>query len=214
MSASEILTCQRRERLGTRHARRLRAEGRIPASIQAAGKDLHVDFSIDEHEFLATRRHHTHLYDLDIGGEQHSAVVRELQWDAFGEHVLHIEFKAVSKFEKTEVDVPLVFVGHPKGGLLNQLVSELTVRCLPADIPDSVEHKIDQLVIGTALHASDLALPEGVELVSPADALIAVIVEPKKEVVEPVAPVEGEAAPGVAEPKAEGPAEGEKKPES
>ena len=67
MSKSEILTCLRREQLGTRPARKLRAQGRIPASLQAAGKDLHVDFSVDEREFLSTRRRHTHLYDLEIG---------------------------------------------------------------------------------------------------------------------------------------------------
>ena len=92
MSESEILKAKTRDKVGTRHARKLRMEGRIPASIPAHGEGKHVDFHISEHDFLATRRHHTHLYEIDIEGSLETAVVRELQWDTFGEHLQRHRF--------------------------------------------------------------------------------------------------------------------------
>jgi large subunit ribosomal protein L25 len=190
MSASEILKAEKREKVGTRASRKLRAQGRIPASIQAPGDDVHIDFSIVEHDFLATRRHHTHLYDIDIAGVQETAVVNELQWDTFGDRILHVEFKRVKRGEKTESTVQLEFFGHPKGGVLNHLVNDITVSSIPSLIPDSIEIKVDHLEPGDTILASQLDMPEGVEIAIPGDTMIAVVAIPKEVVDETAA--EGE----------------------
>lgn len=199
MSQSEVLKGTKREKVGTRAARKLRANGRLPASLQAHGEDLHIDFSIDETEFLATRRHHTHLYDLDIEGTQEAAVVQELQWDTFGERLLHIEFKRVRRGEKTESTVALEWFGHPKGGVLNHLVNDITISSIPSKIPDSIEVKVGELEPGDSIHASDLELPEGVELAIPGDTLIANVVVPRADAAD-----EGEEAAEGEAPAAEG----------
>lgn len=174
MSASETLKGAKRAKLGTRNAKKLRAEGQIPANIQGEGKD-HMDFSIDLRDFLATRRHHTHLYDIDIDGNLEAAVVRELQYDAFGDNIIHIEFKRVIRGQKTDAEVPVEFVGHPKTGQLNHLMTTIHVSCLPSEIPDSIEVKISELGEGDAIHASDIKLPEGMELITDGTDLVAAI---------------------------------------
>jgi large subunit ribosomal protein L25 len=191
---SEVLKAELREKLGTRPARALRAEGRIPASMSADAKHAHVDLSIEEHNFLATRRRHTHLYEIEIGGKHEMAVVRELQWDTFGERIVHVDFKRVQRDVKTEAEVELEFTGHPKGGVLNHIHTHVTVLCLPMDIPDSIEVPVGGLDTGGAVLAKELKMPPGVELVHPAaETKIAVVVAAKPEA-EPAADAAAAAA--------------------
>lgn len=199
MSKSEILKAEKRDKVGTRPARKLRAEGRITASMEAEGQNPHLDFHIDEHTFLAARRHHTHLYEIDLAGKIETALVHELQWDTFGDKIQHVEFKRVRRDVKTEALVELEFVGHPKGGMLNHLVTQVTVLCFPDQIPDSIEVPVGKLEANGVVLAKELVMPAGVELVSPTgEYKIAVVVIAKVE--EPVAtaaaeaPAEGAAA--------------------
>jgi large subunit ribosomal protein L25 len=173
--SSETIKASVRSRLGSRAARELRAQGKLPATIQG-GQGSHLDISVDEREFMNARRHHVHLFDLEVDGRVESATIRELKWRTFGDGIEHIEFRRVRRDVKTEVTVPLDFVGHPKEGVLNHLRSELQIRCLPALIPDSIEVKVDRMEMGKALLARDIALPEGFELVTPAEMSIAVVV--------------------------------------
>jgi len=178
---SEVLKAELRAQLGSRAARALRAEGRIPVSMNADSTHGHVDLSIEEHYFLATRRRHTHLYEIEIGGKLEMAVVRELQWNTFGEQIVHIDFKRVQRDVKTESVVELEFTGHPKGGVLNHIHTHITVLCLPMDIPDSIEVPVGGLDTGSAILAKELNLPQGVELVDMApETKIAVVVAPAK----------------------------------
>ncbi len=174
MSASETIKGTKRAKVGTRSAKKLRAEGQLPANIQGEGKD-HVDFSIDLRDFLATRRHHTHLYDIDIEGELEAALVRELQYDAFGDNIIHVEFKRVIRGQKTDAEVPIEFLGHPTSGQLNHLMTTIHISCLPSQIPDSIEVKIEGLGEGDSIHASDIELPEGMDLNTEGTDLVASI---------------------------------------
>ena len=162
MAQSQILKAQKRETLGSRASRKLRANGSLPANIQ--GEESHIDISINEREFLAARRAHVHLYDLDVEGSTETAVVRELQWDTFGDHILHVEFKTVVRGVATESEVALAFVGTPKGGVVNHLVDHLTILCIPSLIPDNLEVSIEGLEPGAHVKASDIKLPEGITL--------------------------------------------------
>jgi large subunit ribosomal protein L25 len=204
MSKSEILKAEKRDQVGTRYARKLRAQGRILASLESDGATPHVHFHIDEHNFLATRRHHTHLYEIDLGGKLETAVVRELQWDTFGDGILHVEFKRVRRDVKTDAVVELEFIGHPKGGMLNHLVTHVTVRCFPDQIPDAIEVPVGKLEANGVVLAKELVMPPGCELVSPVgEYKIAVVVIQKIE--EPVAVAATEAvAEGAAAPAAPG----------
>jgi len=188
---STRLNAERRERTGTRLARALREQGRIPGNLQGGGKPS-VDLSIPEEEFLTTRRHHEHLYDLDLGGESETALVNQLAWDVFGERILHVEFRRVDRTQKTEVEVELEFVGHPKG-VLNHLITHIPVHALPTEIPDSLEVSVADLQPGTTITAGEIKLPTNVELAIEPETPVARISAHKVEA-EPVAPAPETAA--------------------
>lgn len=199
---TEALKAELRDKVGSRHARKLRAGGRIPASLASDETHPHVDFHIDAHTFLATRRRHSHVYEIQLSGENQPALVRELQWDTFGDAILHIDFKRVRLDVKTDADVELEFVGHPKGGLLNHLVTHVKIRAIPTQIPDHIEVPVSHLTPGGVIYARELVIPEGVELVTLPDVKVAVAVL-AKVIEETPAPAAADAAATVAAPAAE-----------
>ena len=190
---SMTLKTDKRPSIGTRGARALRAAGRIPVSLQATADAPHLDLSIDADQFMASRRHHQHLYELEIDGRVETALVRELHWDVYGESLLHVEFRRVDRTRMTEVEVELEFVGRPKAGVLNQLLGHVTIKTRPDNIPDSLEVHISELGEGTTLFARDARLPQGVTLATPGDTPVGRISAIKIQV-EEVAPVAETAA--------------------
>jgi large subunit ribosomal protein L25 len=175
MSSSASLSCGRRTKVGSRDARKLRRDGRIPASLQSEGDHPHVNLHLGTVEFLTSRRAHVHLYDLDIDGEVESAVVRELQWDALGDHIVHVEFKRVQRGVQTESEVELAFYGQVTEGVLVHNVTHITISSIPSLIPDSIEVKVEGMVTGTHIKAADLELPEGITLVTDPELEVAVV---------------------------------------
>ena len=168
MSDSSVLTAESREKVGTRPSRALRSEGRIPANLQADADNAHVDFSINENEFLASRRRHVHLYDIELAGGKHSAVVRELQWDTFGDKIIHVEFRRVTRGVELKSEVELQAVGQA-AGVVNLIVGQLTIKSIPSKIPDKLEISVAGLEEGSTLKASEVEMPDGVTLVTDAD---------------------------------------------
>ena len=210
MSDSSVLPAERREIVGTRASRAVRSAGRIPASLQADSESAHIDISIDEREFLASRRKHIHLYDIDVEGDVSSAIVRELQWDAFGDNIIHVEFRRVQRGVEIESVVALSTVGQA-AGLVNLLVSQITILSIPSKIPDGLEINVKGLEEGTHLTAEAIEMPEGVSLAIDLETEVVTISGIKEEVEEAVEVEEG------LEPEVEGdapatgdePAEGE-----
>lgn len=202
MAQSATLTCKKRDKVGSRDARSLRRQGRTVANLQSPDGKPHIDFHFSRDEFLATRRQHVHLYDLDIEGELETAVVRELQWDALGDEIFHVEFKRVQRGVETESEVELSFYGQVKEGVLTHNVTHVTILSIPSLIPDSIEVNVEGMLVGTHIKAGDLVLPEGVSLVLDPDLEIAVV-----GALRGVAEPEPEPAPEVeAEAEAEAPA--------
>jgi large subunit ribosomal protein L25 len=188
MSQDSNLNIEIREKVGSRDARKLRRVGRTPASLQTDGEKPHLNIHLDREEFLTSRRRNVHLYDLVSGKDTEAALIRELQWDSLGDNILHIEFKRVQRGVKTEAEVQLEFTGHPLSGILNHLVTHVTVITLPSQIPDSIEVRVNDLDVGGHIRASDLELPEGVSLAVPEDLEIAVVSAVKGD---PETPEEG-----------------------
>lgn len=208
MSNTQVLETELRTKKGTRHARKLRGAGKIPACLLSDGTSPTIDFAIDAHKFMTARRHHVHVFELQIGGKAETALVRELQWDTFADGILHIDFRRVRTDVESEAEVELEFVGHPKAGLLNHLATHVTVMCLPTIIPDSIEVPVGHLEVGGLIVAKDLVLPAGVRLAIPPETPIANAVAIKVEVAatETAATPEAGAAGTVAAPAAEAPA--------
>ena len=166
------LNAELREKVGSRAARKMRANGGIPCSLQDP-KAAVIAFGINEDEFLSARRAHEHLFDIKIGKEEHAAVVRELQWDYLTDRIIHVEFQAVVRGVEVESEVSLTFIGQPAGGVLNALVDHVTVASIPSMIPNTIEVKVGELTEGQHLDASDLVMPEGCTLVTSGDTTVA-----------------------------------------
>jgi large subunit ribosomal protein L25 len=183
-----------KRKTGTRAAKKLRLHGQIPASIQGGGKP-NADVAIDERGFMAMRRKHEHVFEVSVeGADEETALIKEVRWDTTSERILHVEFRRIVKGQKTEVEVELVFEGHPKGGVTNHLVTHVTIRSLPQDIPDGIMVQMGGLEVGQVLHARDLVLPHGVELLADPNLPIANVAIPRA-IEEPTAAPAEAAAP-------------------
>lgn len=204
--ATASLNATPRTETGKGVARKLRAAGQFPAVIYGHGRQPQA-LTINQREFdrLAERiRLTSTVIELAFDGKTSRTLIRELQRDPIKRTVIHVDFQELVAGETVTVSVPLHFVGTAEGvktggGVFEEIVHTIEVECDPSNIPDHIDVDITSLTIGHSLHASDLKLPEGVELAADPEMTIAVVSAPKAEVEEAV-PVEG-AAEAAAEPE-------------
>lgn len=172
MQAPE-LTAEIRERTGKEGTAKTRQAGRIPAVIYGAGADSRA-VSVIEEEFLKVLRasgDRIALVTLKIGGTTEPAVLKAIQRHPVNERIAHIDFLRVDLARKIALDIPVHLEGNSPGvklgGVLQQVSRDVRVRCLPGAIPSGAVADISKLEIGDALHARDLRMPDGVELLTP-----------------------------------------------
>lgn len=211
------LSALERTATGKRGAKRARREGFVPAVLYGRGRTPRV-LSVGRKDLLSAL--HTAgrnaLIDLRIAqdgdAQAETVMIEEIQRDHIRREILHIDLHLISLTEAIEVSVPVVLTGTPEGvtsggGVLEQHRREVEVRCLPTQIPDSFTVDVTGLRVGASMHVSDLVVPEGIEILTPPEEVIAAVVAPVAEEEVAAAP-EAEAA---AEPEVVGraPAEGE-----
>jgi len=119
-------------------------------------------------------------------GAEQTALIHEYQVDPVSSRLLHADFKRIAMDVEVEVAVPVEVVGEARGvkiekGILDQLIRELQVRCLPAVIPDNFEADVTELEIGDSLHVRDLEVPEGVEVLTDGDEMLLSVTPPTAE---------------------------------
>jgi large subunit ribosomal protein L25 len=188
---------QKNKGTGSRVARRLRAQGRIPAIIYGH-KQAVVPISLSRDSVWEMIKKSTHLAELVLGDTTEIALVREVQWDHLGKEILHLDFGRVSADETIEtevrIDVRGIAPGIAEGGVLEQLVHSVRVTCRANAIPDAIKIDVNNLHLNEAVHVKDLTgLPEGVKIVDADDDLLLVHVASRAAAAEP-APSEAEAA--------------------
>jgi large subunit ribosomal protein L25 len=221
MSTKATLKAQKREDMGKGASRTLRRSGRVPAVLY--GRELEsIHLSVDAHEaehlFRSISVDNT-IVDLTVDGEKkpYQTLVREIQTHPWRDSLVHIDFLRIQEGVEVDLEVPVELVGVPKGvrlsaGVLEQIVHELEVRCVPSKIPESFTLDVTELDINDSLHVSDIELPEGVEILMSPDQTICAVAIPRvveeAELAEPVVVAEGEEpAEGEAKEPAEGAAE-------
>ena len=177
MATQVKLSAQRREGLGRSAVKKLKAAGSVPAIIYGS-KDKPEPLQVSRREFAALLSHaagENILVELEIAGEANRlAMVQEVQHAPIGGDVLHVDFHAVSMDEMIEADVPLEPTGTANGvknfgGLLEQSLRNLSIECLPRDLPDVIHVDVSALNIGDAIHVRDIPLPAGVTTRIPED---------------------------------------------
>ena len=157
-----------RSTLGTSNSRRLRRDGLIPANLYGKKQD-NLNLVVSREAFDAVIRQHGRLLDLKLpGGTTEKAMIKEVQWDTFGDMVLHIDLGRVSLTDKIHVKVELKFTGDAKGlsqgGHLDIHMHEATIECMAGNIPDAIRIDVSSLELDQQLRVKDLKLPEGVKV--------------------------------------------------
>jgi large subunit ribosomal protein L25 len=186
MAVTATLGAQKRVDTGKGNNRKLRARGRVPAVLYGHGEETR-SVSIDAHE-LERLFSHIHiestLIDVTVDDDRKpmKALVREVQRHPVRDVVVHVDFYLIHAGESLTVDVPIRIQGSAPGvrigGLLQQTLDTLEIRCLPDQIPEQVDVDISTLEIGDSIHVSDLVLPEGVEVLVDADRTVCSVVPP------------------------------------
>src|SRR4029079_14529201 len=135
------------------------------------------------------------VIELALDGGVARTLIREIQRHPYKKQILHIDFQELVAGEKVSVNVPIILTGTPEGvrvsgGILSQVMSELSIRVDPVNIPRRIEADVTNVAIGHSLHVSDLKIPDGVEVLEDSDATVAVVSAPKVEA-EPTPAAEG-----------------------
>lgn len=203
MSTQTQLEAQVRDGSGKGFARRVRAEGKVPAVVYGRHLEKPITISVDPDAVraaIATPKKLNTLIGLKIGGKQHSVLLKDYQQEPLTRELLHCDFIDVQENEQVKVKLPVVLVGRSEGqaagGILSQQRRELEVWALPGAIPEKLEVDVTALKIAQALHINDVKLPAGVTVKTHVNFTIAVVSIPEAEVV--ATPVAAAAAPGAA----------------
>ena len=165
----------------------IKRKGMIPAIVYGKKKKS-VSVMVNEKDFTSTI--HTHyginvVINLNIEGEKkgRNVIVKEIQQDPIKDNFLHIDFHEISLKEKVEVEVPLEVVGvapgvKEEGGVLEHIVRDIKIKCLPTNIPDKIDADISQLKIGDVLTIGDLNIPKDVEVLNEKEKIVVNVIPP------------------------------------
>ncbi len=192
------LSADERTEFGSRPTRRLRHSGRVPGVVYRPGQ-ASAHFSVPGRELrrLLSDGGRTSVIDLTVGGgDVRPVIFKEWQLHPVRTEIMHVDFQEVDLAVAIEVPVGISLVGTAagvrEGGILDQPLREVTVRALPDQLPDSIEHDVSDLEIGATLTVGHLLAPEGVEITGDPDAVIASIVVPRAVIEEEPEELEGE----------------------
>lgn len=198
---SVVLQAERREAAGSGEARRVRAEGKVPVVVYGEGHNETVQ--VNAHDFaLMLQRHGEHqILDLVIEGEPVLKVlVQDVQHEVRHGHILHADLVVVSMDKPISLSLPIKVEGEAAGtkigGILELVIAELDVECLPGDVVEEIPVHVDALQIGDNLTAGEIAMPKGLTLLGDPEEVILTIAHPTVEK-EPAAE-EGAGAEGAA----------------
>lgn len=201
MSESMTIKATTRKERGSLAARRIRAEGKVPAVLYGHREEV-LALTVDEHDIGHVLKTHAHaLLDLHIDGQPESAIIKDCQYDVFGRFILHVDFARVSKDERIRMDVQVlikgVAPGIAEGGVIDQHVHKLEIECPANNITEQIVVNVNHLHLNQQVLVKDLALQEGTKVFADPDLMVVQVVPPKVQSDEPTAAGE----PGAAEPE-------------
>jgi large subunit ribosomal protein L25 len=205
-----VLQAEVGRRAGSSDARRLRAEGKIPAVVYGHGMDP-ISVSVDRRELrqaLSGAAGMNTILDLTVEGKVYPSLIKDVQRHPVKRSVQHIDFIQVNLNEEIVVSIPIHLDGEAKdvsanGGLVDLAMQELQVRTTPRNIPDGVTIDVSEMTMDTVIRVEDIALPSGVVAEADADAPVVTVLTMRT----PVLDAEEEAAEAAAAEAAEGDAE-------
>jgi large subunit ribosomal protein L25 len=210
MKKTLLLKAEVREQTGTKTVRKVRKQGRIPA-IMYGHKEESVAISLDAHNLIVGLHHGHRLIDVQIGTKKEKTIVKELQYDHLGKNIIHADLMRVDVGEMVKVTVPIELkgtaAGTHEGGIIEEHTDHLEIECKATDIPETIVVSIKDVHVGSTLHAGEVELPDGMNLVSSPETLLVtchlVAAAKTTEELEEETPVAPEVIGEVKEPEAE-----------
>lgn len=197
--ATELLKAEKREVAGTKACRRLRTEGKVPVVLYGH-KEETLPLQVGDEELESAVRRRVRMFDLQIGKKKEVVLLKDVQYDSFGDHVVHADFVRVAMDEKLTLEVPILFKGVPKveHAVLQQPLAQVEIECLPKDIPEAITANLSDMKEGDSRKVGTLVAPEGVKILTDPEVIFATLTTIAEEVVAPVAaPAEGAVEPEV-----------------
>src|SRR4051812_16471309 len=192
MISTETVEAQPRtaESRGKNEARRVRVTGNIPAVVYGAKKDS-IAVTVNPKQItkiLHSSTGHNTIFDLQINGGKEKVMIVDWQYEPIKGGLLHIDMKRIDMAATIRVSVPLNLVGESagvkqQGGIMDQILREVEIECLPTDIPGHIDVDVSQLVFGQVLRVADLPHGGKMKFITPEDQPIAHITTVKEEVV-------------------------------
>jgi large subunit ribosomal protein L25 len=182
-----LLKATVRTTTGTHKARALRVKKQIPGIIYGHG-ETPEPITLDQREVQQAVTHGERLMEIDLEGKTQNALVKAVQYDPFGNDVIHIDLARVNLDERVEVTVPVHLRGTPagaiEGGVLQQTIAQVTIECMVRSIPEDIRATVDHMKVGDKLLVKDLPLPEGAKFLTDPEFLVASVTVIAEEVVE------------------------------
>ena len=188
-----------RAKQGTGASRRLRNSGRTPGIVYGGSAEpqlIELDHNALWHA-IKKEAFHSSILEMELGGNVSKVLLRDLQMHPFRPYVLHIDFQRVDANTRLSMKVPVHYSGEEESPavklehcLVNHVVTEIEVSCLPGDLPEFIAVDLSNLQKGTSLHLNDIALPKGVKAVThgkPNPVLVPVTAPVVEEIVAPTA---------------------------
>ncbi|MBL8432545.1 MAG: 50S ribosomal protein L25/general stress protein Ctc, partial [Dechloromonas sp.] len=167
------LKAQARTLQGSGASRRLRRAGKVPGIIYG-GEAAPQAIELDHNELLLDMKReafHASILNIVLGGKKQQVLLRDTQMHAYKLQILHVDFQRVTATEELHLMVPLHFINEDSapgvklsGGLVNRVLTEVDVQCLPRNLPEFIEVDVGALEVGESIHLSELKLPKGVKL--------------------------------------------------
>lgn len=183
---AETLQVELRSNLGKRNSRRLRRSGSVPVILYGHGQE-NVCLSCSAEALEMRVRHGQRLLQL-TGAVSEQAFIRQLQWDTWGVEVVHVDLARVSEHERVEIKVPLELRGEAPGvktgGVIKHNIHEVMIDCEVGSMPERLWVNVNHLELGSAIKASELVLPPGVNAHLDPDTVVVECVEPAAEIEE------------------------------
>ena len=187
-----------RESIGSGESRRLRNDGLLPAVVYGLGMEP-VSITVNAREFtnaLKTEAGSNVILNLEVGKKKYTALAREIQKHPYKNEFLHVDLIQIDLTKTVEADVQINFIGTPvgvkeEGGLVQTVNATITISTLPTSIPSSLDLDISELNVGENATATDVELPDGVELASEDDESILVTITLPRAAIEEEEDIEG-----------------------
>jgi large subunit ribosomal protein L25 len=191
MITNEVVEAVKRaaESRGKNEARRVRVTGSIPAVVYGAGRDS-LAITVNPKQItkiLHSESGHNTIFDLNVAGEKQKVMIVDWQYDPIKDRLLHIDLKRIDMAKELRVKVTINLTGtaegvKTQGGILDQVLREVEIECLPADIPSGFELDVTSLVFGQVLRVKDLPHGGKVKFITDEDQAVAHITSVKEEV--------------------------------